>query len=947
MSGQQGEDSLSNESSDQTFGLPLKTDNVRCRGTTGHYTDEWAEQEEMLAQADQMLLLKDDTHKDTLLSRLNTFRRNRAFCDVVLFVDGRELLAHRAVLAAISPPLFDLFLDSGGPSDEDDHTLLPAQALELAKAASQVATTSANRGQQPQLTSSQNGATSSTSSVVGDGGTAQMAFFEFPQADFESMEALVEFAYTARLRIASRRVKELYRTAFALQVFPVAQACAHWLAEHLTVSNCIGIRRQANLNEDLFLLKRSDTFIRDNVEAVVNESDGVRDFGAAESDGAHHKAPFLPSGDELAFRCLCFFQHKSRRAAGERIDTYIDSLTEKTHLLVAYADEHQQSNNNATTITSTSVNGGNSGRLQDANELEEKSLLGSCDLVKDYRRSKSIAANGKKTLTNSKPEQQPIIHVTGATPIKLNSACAGRLLSTQKEDIKFASRESLCSLSSCCSVGSVPSEGIAGSESLAGGNLAGSRQIICVQPTAPGFWRGADPRQSHQLGGKQYGWLCAFAGTWRGALCHWSRFFECSEELNIGDGVVQWRPLAPMCRERARFDASVVDGKVFAVAGSNGTNDLSSCEYFDPTTGHWTEVHPLERARSHNGCASLDGLLYCIGGSTDHKILTDCVRYDPKTDEWTDIAPLKAHRSQAGCTAWRGLVVCVGGCDLWNCLDSVEAYDPHTNQWRSLARLRTPRRGCAVAVLGNSLVEVLDSPNTHWRPGPSMQQSARVHHHAVSAPGIGIFVIGGFDGTQFLASMEVLESEDSGWRAWLEKREHTIWVFGNCIRILLLRKPLIKALNIMIRPICGQLMRKGAVHYSPTFKLVNTQMMTSSGASTSRYFAASMVPLLPVAYFVHGPFMDYALTAAIVLHSHWGIMVVIKDYARPLVIGETLANMAPVAGYIASVFLLFGLLMFNYNDCGLTKAFEMVFRCDGAGNDPTHPVSDDQQTKSV
>lgn len=50
------------------------------------------------------------------MSRLNTFRRNRAFCDVVLFVEGRELLAHKAVLAALSPPLFDMFL---GLREED------------------------------------------------------------------------------------------------------------------------------------------------------------------------------------------------------------------------------------------------------------------------------------------------------------------------------------------------------------------------------------------------------------------------------------------------------------------------------------------------------------------------------------------------------------------------------------------------------------------------------------------------------------------------------------------------------------------------------------------------------------------------------------------------------------------------------------------------------------
>ena len=91
-------------------------------------------------------------------------------------------------------------------------------------------------------------------------------------------------------------------------------------------------------------------------------------------------------------------------------------------------------------------------------------------------------------------------------------------------------------------------------------------------------------------------------------------------------------------------------------------------------------------------------------------------------------------RYQAGVISWKGLVIAAAGCDRWACMDTVEAYDPKTNSWRQLAKLRQPRRGCAVAVVRDSLyvigghdgsqslstVEVLDHPNATWRPGPPL-----------------------------------------------------------------------------------------------------------------------------------------------------------------------------------------------------------------------------------
>uniref|UniRef100_A0A0M3HWM5 Succinate dehydrogenase [ubiquinone] cytochrome b small subunit n=1 Tax=Ascaris lumbricoides TaxID=6252 RepID=A0A0M3HWM5_ASCLU len=92
-----------------------------------------------------------------------------------------------------------------------------------------------------------------------------------------------------------------------------------------------------------------------------------------------------------------------------------------------------------------------------------------------------------------------------------------------------------------------------------------------------------------------------------------------------------------------------------------------------------------------------------------------------------------------------------------------------------------------------------------------------------------------------------------------------------------------------------------------------------------RYWAAGMIPLIPTAYFIHTPAMDAVLTVAIVLHVHWGIAGVVSDYARPFVIGDTLARVARASVYIITVILLASLLHFNNSDVGLTKAFEMVW----------------------
>lgn len=65
---------------------------------------------------------------------------------------------------------------------------------------------------------------------------------------------------------------DLYKTSYCLQVIPIANACARYLAENLNINNCIGIRRQANFNNDEFLVGKVDSFIVENIEKIILES---------------------------------------------------------------------------------------------------------------------------------------------------------------------------------------------------------------------------------------------------------------------------------------------------------------------------------------------------------------------------------------------------------------------------------------------------------------------------------------------------------------------------------------------------------------------------------------------------------------------------------------------------------------------------------------------------
>lgn len=733
-------------------------------------TDNWGN-EALDEQEAYTLVLRDPSIKNELLDRLNTFRRNRELCDTVFFVKEREIPGHKVVLAAVSPALLDMFnAENEGSQDEKSLSSSPTNG--------EAHTNGVSNGNG--VANHANGPVTQRPERTGT------VFYEFAQTDYECFEALVNFAYTTNLEISSKKVAELYKTAFALRMNPVIKACAAYLADNLQVSNCIGVRRQANFHNDTFLMSKVDQFIIDNFGSIVNDSKEftqlpviqVRIIVPAEDGKVANNAN---NQGGLAEMALFYFQNMPH----DRAEHSIDLLTCKTHIL--YMEEDH---------------------LADCLEMDERSSVGSCDIIQDYKKSGKDRKDVAKAMTAQEPITNSVIQhrVNGAVPVRLN---ASRLPNMN------ASNESL---ESAGTDDSDPQDTI-------------EARLISTHQTAPQYWvalvvlyrrlcvlslqltdneellrtkREPCPVDSQKAAllsrlisctGKQQKPLecmsaprCSIGASFLNGkifVCGGYDRGECMrtcEEYDVVQG--KWRNIAKMKAERGRFDCTVQGGKIFAVAGSNGNNDLKSCEVYDPKADVWAPLPNLKTARCHNGCATVDNYIYCVGGSFDQKVLKDCERFNTNTigseeAEWEPIASMEQARYQAGVCTWRGLIVAAGGCDRWTCMDSVEAFDPKTNAWRQLPKLRQARRGCAIAVVRDTLyvigghdgtqsldtVEILDSPSSQWRVGPTLT-TPRANTHAVVTAGNVLYCIGGFNGVKFLDTIELLENEQIGWRNW-------------------------------------------------------------------------------------------------------------------------------------------------------------------------------------
>ncbi len=202
-------------------------------------------------------------------------------------------------------------------------------------------------------------------------------------------------------------------------------------------------------------------------------------------------------------------------------------------------------------------------------------------------------------------------------------------------------------------------------------------------------------------------------------------------------------PYAPPWTTVANFKTAIMDnavatgdaGKVYSVAGINGSALVSTAHVYDPAALAWNPMADSKQTREAPQAAYLNGKLYVTGGwnATGATVLKTQA-YDPATDTWSDVANIPKGYAGAGSATLDGKWYVVGGCTSSCGTSDVQVYDPGSGAWSAAADYPEPtswlgcgaidgKLYCAGGTKGSTASKhayVYDPSDDAWSPLPDM-----------------------------------------------------------------------------------------------------------------------------------------------------------------------------------------------------------------------------------
>jgi N-acetylneuraminic acid mutarotase len=194
-----------------------------------------------------------------------------------------------------------------------------------------------------------------------------------------------------------------------------------------------------------------------------------------------------------------------------------------------------------------------------------------------------------------------------------------------------------------------------------------------------------------------------------------SMFLSACQFPVVGAAENSWTTKKPMPTARGGLGVAVVNGKIYAIGGSNNDAQLAVNEEYNPVTDTWTTKAAMPTARSGFAIAVYQSKIYCIGGTTgdsDNFVLgfTGVTEvYDPATDKWETKTPMPTPRADLCANFVNGKIYCIGGKKYWGVdpfyqeLNTTEVYDPDKNSWTTKSPMPIPVLGASSAVLDGKI----------------------------------------------------------------------------------------------------------------------------------------------------------------------------------------------------------------------------------------------------
>ncbi len=143
---------------------------------------------------------------------MHNMQKREELCDASLFVDAKEIKVHKIVLAACSSFFHAMFM-----------------------------------------------------SRMTEARTSQV---ELKDVSFETIQSIVDFAYTADIQLNDENVQELLSAANQYQIQPIKDVCSAYLKSQLNATNCLGIKNFAEFHNCPDLFDAALKFVDENFEEV-------------------------------------------------------------------------------------------------------------------------------------------------------------------------------------------------------------------------------------------------------------------------------------------------------------------------------------------------------------------------------------------------------------------------------------------------------------------------------------------------------------------------------------------------------------------------------------------------------------------------------------------------------------------------------------------------------
>ncbi|XP_022913715.1 influenza virus NS1A-binding protein homolog isoform X2 [Onthophagus taurus] len=623
---------------------------------------------EFLKQTEGDLFFNDEALQEDNLSALNMMRKNRHFCDVILHIGTVEIHAHRAILASVSPYLFELF--------STDHE----------KRIENIVTYKLNGG-----------------------------------FDKSAFQILVDYAYTGHLQVPTNQVKAVYIASCHLKIDRVARKCAQYLINHLSVENCIEIRSLPGIAKNKEFIHQVDNFIANNFDQI-NQSSYLINLYCARIEVLNQTKEEMSLVNSSSL-CRLVLEWIRRQITEDNLS--LATLSENTFMLYLAIDNSLQDCNSLPNgdVCNTEI-------VQDYKKLSSKNV-GSANKIKRKQLSQPSKPRvliysreiGEELESEMEPhwtliatskvaEHSYVALVTLAgklaklsiqlrlniptTPSPVATPEANKNSNEDKPDLYYTLANMSCPR---CGVGC--------------GNLnntlivcGGYDRVECLRTveqyipetnkwvSLPSMRQGRGRFQIAILSSKVY----AIGGS--NGLSE----LDTVEMLDLD--AKKWVNLPKLSLARSFIGVSSLDGQIYCVGGWNGQVGTKQCDVFNPKTEKWSNVAPLNVGRYQAGVTALNGLLYVIGGCDSWNCLSSVEVYDPKGDVWTVSKPLITARRGCGVAVFNNKIYVVGGSDGTHVLNTTEVFDVESKMWEVGPTLTVPRVNVEIAVVGDRLYAV-------------------------------------------------------------------------------------------------------------------------------------------------------------------------------------------------------------------------------------------------